>query len=97
MWNPLTNEVHATRDVSFNEQAFFSGNVDHLKDDLLHISDERLRELLQAHRAPGNNGATSMATQEEDEELSNLQTHQSEDVEELSSGHGPEEQMVWWV
>lgn len=92
MWNLLNNEVHAICDVTFNERAFFSGNIDDLRDDLLCISDERLQALLEAHRAPGNNSDTSIATQEEDEELSNLQTHQSEDVEEISSGQGPKSQ-----
>lgn len=72
MWNLLNNEVHAICDVTFNERAFFSGNIDDLRDDLLCISDERLQALLEAHRAPGNNSDTSIATQEEDEELSNL-------------------------
>jgi hypothetical protein len=34
VWNPLTNKVISTRDVIFNEKETFSGDIQHLRDDL---------------------------------------------------------------
>uniref|UniRef100_A0A093ULP4 Retrovirus-related Pol polyprotein from transposon TNT 1-94 n=1 Tax=Talaromyces marneffei PM1 TaxID=1077442 RepID=A0A093ULP4_TALMA len=37
IWNPTTGRIIRTRDVIFNEDEVFSGNIEHLKDDLLHV------------------------------------------------------------
>jgi hypothetical protein len=81
VWNPLTNEVIAVRDVAFNEDEFFSGDITDLKDDLLRTTEEELRVMMQEVRLqePPNQqpGAT---TQEEDEELSGIiQEHPGEE------------------
>ncbi|OBS15963.1 hypothetical protein FPOA_13014 [Fusarium poae] len=43
VWNPLTNKVISTKDVIFNEKETFSGDVQHLKDDLKELSKEELK------------------------------------------------------
>ena len=47
IWNPITGKVIATRDVIFNEDAVFDGNLDTLKDDALHIGRQELIDLLE--------------------------------------------------
>ncbi|KHO10663.1 hypothetical protein MAA_11714 [Metarhizium robertsii ARSEF 23] len=46
VWNPKTGRVISTRDVIFNEDETFSGSLEQLKDDLLHISRNELNHLL---------------------------------------------------
>ena len=46
IWNPVTGKVIATRDVTFNEDVVFDGNMDTLKDDALHIGRQELKDLL---------------------------------------------------
>src|SRR5438045_3183691 len=43
---PAQNKVISTRDVIFNEDEFFSGDIKDLKDDLLHTSTAEFAELL---------------------------------------------------
>ena len=46
IWNPKLNKVISTRDVIFDEDSTFSGDVSQLKDDLLHVNvDELANEL----------------------------------------------------
>jgi hypothetical protein len=52
IWNPQTGRVISTRDVIFNEDERFNGNVDQLKDDLLHIGKEELIDLLDQVEEP---------------------------------------------
>ena len=52
VWIPAQNKVISTRDVIFNEDEFFDGNVQSLKDDLLHISMEELAELVKKTALP---------------------------------------------
>jgi hypothetical protein len=52
IWNPQTGRVISTRDVIFNEDERFNGNVDQLKDDLLHMEKEELIELLDQVEEP---------------------------------------------
>ena len=44
IWNPLTNKVIVARDVAFNEDQRFSGDLDDLKDELLKVSTEEYEE-----------------------------------------------------
>jgi hypothetical protein len=71
IWNPVTNRVIITRDVLFNESEFFSGDIQHMKDDLLHITNEEIEALLhsveiQSISEPPESGSTNHF---EDEEL----------------------------
>ena len=46
IWNPTTGKVIRTRDVIFNENEVFSRKIEHLRDDLLHVSTQELMHLL---------------------------------------------------
>ena len=46
IWNPIKNTVIRARDVIFNEDEVFDGNLDRLRDDCLHIDLEELSQLL---------------------------------------------------
>jgi hypothetical protein len=46
IWNPIKNVVIRARDVIFNEDEVFNGNLDRLRDDCLHIDLEQLAQLL---------------------------------------------------
>ncbi|KAH7471650.1 hypothetical protein FOMA001_g13746 [Fusarium oxysporum f. sp. matthiolae] len=73
VWNPLTNKVISTRDVIFNEKETFSGDVQHLKDDLKELNEEELiQHLTDAEVPQGSSINLDASTQEEDEELSAL-------------------------
>lgn len=52
IWNPQTGRVVLTRDVLFNENERFSGDINQLKDDLLHIGREELTNLLNQVEIP---------------------------------------------
>jgi len=71
VWNPLTNKVVAVRDVIFNEDEFFTGDIQHMKDDLRHVTEEELTVLLRDFQVPDSaDPSLSVPTQDEDEELS---------------------------
>jgi Reverse transcriptase (RNA-dependent DNA polymerase)/GAG-pre-integrase domain len=46
IWNPKLNKVISTRDVIFDEDSTFSGDISQLKDDLLHVNVNELATLL---------------------------------------------------
>ncbi|EED11739.1 conserved hypothetical protein [Talaromyces stipitatus ATCC 10500] len=46
IWNPSTGRIVRARDVIFNEDEVFSGDIQDIKDDLLHVSVEELTILL---------------------------------------------------
>ncbi|KAF7556988.1 hypothetical protein G7Z17_g1064 [Cylindrodendrum hubeiense] len=46
IWNPATGKVLTTRDVIFNEDEQFNGDINSLKDDLLRVSKDDLDQLL---------------------------------------------------
>ncbi|OAQ57705.1 polyprotein [Purpureocillium lilacinum] len=52
VWNPRTGKVISTRDVIFNEDERFNGDMQQLKDDLLHIGREELMNLLDQVEMP---------------------------------------------
>jgi hypothetical protein len=86
IWNPRTNKVIAIRDVTFNEKDTFNGDLQTMKDDLLHISSEELEALLQntdLTEQSETNGRT-MANINEDEDLSYF--------EDIGHGEGLEEE-----
>ncbi|RYP53280.1 hypothetical protein DL770_010999 [Monosporascus sp. CRB-9-2] len=70
IWNPLTNKVVATRDVIFDEKSTFSGNLDDLKDDLLKVTEDELRHLLDEVEHPrGSRLESGPTVYEEGEEI----------------------------
>ena len=86
IWNPRTNRVVAVRDVTFNEAETFSGDIQDLKDDLLHISSEELETLLRTVEVlePTDRQITN---QNEDEDLSAIgDVNASGDEETASDG-----------
>jgi len=52
IWNPHTGVVVPTRDVIFNEDEHFNGDINQLKDDLLHIGRQELIDLLSEVEEP---------------------------------------------
>ncbi|KAJ3454849.1 hypothetical protein MRS44_013449 [Fusarium solani] len=52
IWNPQTGRIISTRDVIFNEDERFDGNINQLKDDLLHIGKQELIDLLKQVEEP---------------------------------------------
>lgn len=52
VWNPKTGRVISTRDVIFNEDETFTGSIEQLRDDLLHISRDELNSLLDQVEEP---------------------------------------------
>lgn len=74
VWNPVTNKVVRTRDVTFNEEAVFDGNLESLKDDMLKISLDELSELLGSYTLPEDQEEESpvQPAQEEPDEVREL-------------------------
>ena len=70
--NSHTNKIINTRDVIFNEDEFFSGDIDSMKDDMLHITTEEIQALLQSVQTTNGSSEPSATSQEEDDELSEL-------------------------
>ena len=52
VWIPQTGKVISTRDVIFNEEEQFNGDINQLRDDLLHIGQEKLMSLLERVELP---------------------------------------------
>jgi len=42
IWNPLANKIINIKDVIFNEEELFSGNIKALKADCLHVQLDKL-------------------------------------------------------
>jgi hypothetical protein len=68
IWNPITNKVIITRDVIFNEQETFNGNLESLKDDMLHIKLNELSELLHKCAIPKESEEEQVQPAEEESE-----------------------------
>lgn len=93
IWNPYTGRVISTRDVIFNEEEHFNGNIEQLKDDLLHIGRDELVHLLNEVEIPETN---RILMAEEDQVGASIpQTNwegihgEDEDVENQFSLEGP--------
>ncbi|KAK4059697.1 hypothetical protein Purlil1_14334 [Purpureocillium lilacinum] len=52
IWNPKLGTVISTRDVTFNEDECFSGDLTEMKDDLRHMSREELMTILRDIEEP---------------------------------------------
>ena len=73
VWNPVTNKVVRTRDVTFNEYETFNGDLEKLKDDMLGIKLDELSKLLQECTIPEESEETQVQTaQEELDEIRSL-------------------------
>ena len=74
VWNPVTNKVVRTRDVTFNEYETFNGDLETLKDDMLKIQLDELSKLLQECTIPEESeGETQVQpAQEELDEIRSL-------------------------
>lgn len=77
IWVPKLNRVIRTRDVIFDEDSLFDGNIEQFKDDLCRITQAQMEELvasceLQGEQIALNNFDTTLQglqTQEQDDEL----------------------------
>ena len=81
IWNPVTNRVISTRDVLFNESEFFIGDIQQMRDDLLHITTEEMEALLLSVQAVQTDEQGSIA-HFEDEELYIINRAETEDLSE---------------
>ena len=74
VWNPVTNKVVRTRDVTFNEYETFNGDLETLKDDMLGIRLDELSKLLQECTIPEESEEETQVqpAQEEPDEIRNL-------------------------
>ncbi|XDG02528.1 hypothetical protein ABKA04_002143 [Annulohypoxylon sp. FPYF3050] len=75
IWNPITNKVIVTRDVAFNENSLFSGNMDDLKDDLLRVSTKEYEEWLKTFQAHADDANTGRPEVRPEEYLGGSDTH----------------------
>ena len=68
VWNPITNAIHAARDVIFDENSFFSGNPNDLRieiqDGLKDMDSEQHQRLIEGSLLPDQAGLPS-ATNED--------------------------------
>lgn len=63
IWVPKLNRVVCVRDVIFDEETVFDGNIETLKDDLLHVTSKEFEELINRLDVSKNSGNS---TQEEE-------------------------------
>ncbi|OAQ57457.2 polyprotein [Pochonia chlamydosporia 170] len=54
IWNPKLGTVISTRDVTFNEDECFNGDLNQMRDDLRHMSREELVAILRDIEEPSN-------------------------------------------
>jgi hypothetical protein len=74
IWNPAKDVVIRTRDVIFNEEETFNGDIQMLKDDLLQVTPEELSDLINACSIPDHMGEESQVqpVQEDPDEVREL-------------------------
>jgi hypothetical protein len=78
IWNPSTNRIVATRDVTFNEKDLFKGNLDDLSIDIRIRTKDEWEDWLNSLEVSQSQSATNDASsQEEDEELSSIAENES--------------------
>jgi len=78
VWNPVTNKVVRTRDVTFNENETFNGDLETLKDDMLKIQLDELSKLLQECTIPEE--LEEMLVQPAQEELDEIRTLAEDEI-----------------
>jgi hypothetical protein len=67
IWNPAKNRVVIARDVIFNEKETFSGDIQQVKDDLLHIASDELETLLRRVEIPEPDETLSTSINEDED------------------------------
>ncbi|KID81860.1 polyprotein [Metarhizium guizhouense ARSEF 977] len=88
IWNPWLGKVISTRDVIFNEDEYFHGDLEQLKDDIRELNREELMNLLQEIKEPDQTEETS---QEESHGEDDLVVGTDHDWD-LSIHHGVDDQ-----
>jgi hypothetical protein len=93
VWNPITNKVVRTRDVTFNEHETFNGDLETLKDDMLKIRLDELSKLLQECTIPEESEEETQVqpAQEEPDEIRNLAEDEPDEQKSLAEDE-PDEQ-----
>jgi hypothetical protein len=90
IWNPAKNRVIIARDVIFNEKETFTGDIQQMKDDLLHMSSEELEALLRRVELPEPEDTLSSSINE-DEDLYVGPANESAESEDQDSFRGSSE------
>lgn len=80
VWNPLANRIVSTRDVIFNEEELFTGDIEALKADCLHVRLDELQQLLTAVEEPELEQLQPSAIKE-DSEVYSVDTEDDAEVE----------------
>ncbi|KAF6518369.1 hypothetical protein HZS61_002447 [Fusarium oxysporum f. sp. conglutinans] len=95
IWNPHTGVVVPTRDVIFNEDEHFNGDINQLKDDLLHIGRQELIDLLSEVEEPAVDHDVIVEEEPDGAHISqqNWESSPGED-EELEPGTGWEDPVL---
>lgn len=83
IWNPQTNKVHALRDVIFDENSTFDGQLDNLRDELREVDADTVQEYLQQRTIPQEN-LIGLPEEGEIRDLENGSVYRQVDVEEES-------------
>ena len=55
IWNPLLNKIVTTRDVIFDEETLFDGNMESLRDDFAELDLEEIASMLRKYEPPPAN------------------------------------------
>uniref|UniRef100_A0A1Y1L2P0 Integrase catalytic domain-containing protein n=1 Tax=Photinus pyralis TaxID=7054 RepID=A0A1Y1L2P0_PHOPY len=69
IWNPWLGEVISTRDVIFNEDEYFHGDLEQLKDDIRELNREELMNLLQEIKEPEQTEETTQVESQGEDDL----------------------------
>ena len=80
IWNPVLNKVVVTRDVIFDEQETFDGNLESLKDDIRELNLDELADLLRKCSIP-NQEQVYPVQEEPREEVRDLDGLAEEEIE----------------
>ncbi|EXU94611.1 integrase core domain protein, partial [Metarhizium robertsii] len=88
IWNPWLGEVISTRDVIFNEDEYFHGDLEQLKDDIRELNREELINLLQEIKEPDQTEETSQVESQGEDDL----VFGMDDRWDLSMHHGVDDQ-----
>ena len=83
VWNPKANKVIRTRDVTFDEDNLFDGDITKFKDDLCAISYPQMLEILEACETSTHQDKASKATAAS-QEVHDFQTQEEDEEEPLS-------------
>ncbi|KAL2125978.1 hypothetical protein VTI74DRAFT_2034 [Chaetomium olivicolor] len=83
IWNPVTNQVVATRDVVFNEKQVFPGNLEAIKTELAEVDLEELKGWLNA-KDQADDSINQVQVDEDEEPVATANSaHEDEGVLEV--------------